>query len=122
MWKEKGASKDFTYQGLTTCKEVDRSTKLSTNKQHTLSLNGNDQRIQPIRKKRVENTRGIGILIRDVVEHQELCRRKDWAVWSQARSEVLRTWATPSSVKQLNKARRGKESLKSEVSDTRNTK
>ncbi len=70
----------------------------------------------------MEKTRGIGILIRDVVEHQELCRRKDWAVWSQARSEVLRTWATPCSVKQLNKARRGKESLKSEVSDTRNTK
>ena len=51
MWKEKGASKDFTYQGLTTCKEVDRSTKLSTNKQHSLSLNGNDQRIQPITEK-----------------------------------------------------------------------
>jgi hypothetical protein len=55
MWKEKTASKIFTYQGLTTCTEVDKSwTIMSSTYNH-------------LRQKRGENKSGLGTLIREEV-------------------------------------------------------
>jgi hypothetical protein len=59
LWKEKEASKVFTYQGLTTCTEVDRSwTIMSSAYNH-------------VRSKRGEDERSIAMFIREEVEHQE---------------------------------------------------
>ncbi len=59
IWKEKTASKIFTYQGLTTCTEVDKSwTIMSSTYNH-------------LRQKRRENKSGLGTLIREEVGHQE---------------------------------------------------
>jgi hypothetical protein len=59
MWKEKTASKIFTYQGLTTCTEVDKSwTIMNSTYNH-------------LRQKRGENKSGLGTLIRKEVGHQE---------------------------------------------------
>jgi hypothetical protein len=45
LWKEKEASKVFTYQGLTTCTEVDRSwTIMSSAYNHVRSKRGEDER------------------------------------------------------------------------------
>ena len=57
--KEKTASKIFTYQGLTTCTEVDKSwTIMNSTYNH-------------LRQKRRENKSGLGTLIRKKVGHQE---------------------------------------------------
>jgi hypothetical protein len=59
LWKEREASKVFTYQGLTTCTEVDRSwTIMSTAYNH-------------VRSKRGEDERSMEMFIREEVEHQE---------------------------------------------------
>ncbi len=59
LWKEKGASNVFTYQGLTTCTEVDRSwTIMSSAYNH-------------VRSKREEDDRSMEKFIREEVEHQE---------------------------------------------------
>ena len=45
LWKERGASNVFTYQGLTTCTEVDRSwTIMSSAYNHVRSKRGEDER------------------------------------------------------------------------------
>jgi hypothetical protein len=59
MWKEKTASKIFTYQGLTTCTEVDKSWTIMRSAYNHL------------RHKRGENKSGLGTLIREEVGHQE---------------------------------------------------
>jgi len=59
MWKETAASKIFTYQGLTTCTEVDKSwTIMSSVYNH-------------LRQRREKSNSGLGTLIRAEVEHQE---------------------------------------------------
>ena len=59
MWKDKEASKVFTYQGLTTCTEVDKSwTIMSSAYNH-------------VRSKRGEDERSTAMFIREEVEHQE---------------------------------------------------
>ena len=59
MWKETAASKIFTYQGLTTCTEVDKSwTIMSSVYNH-------------LRQGREKSNSGLGTLIRAEVEHQE---------------------------------------------------
>ena len=59
MWKETAASKIFTYQGLTTCTEVDRSWTIMSNVYNHL------------RQGREKSNSGLGTLIRAEVEHQE---------------------------------------------------
>jgi hypothetical protein len=59
MWKEKTSSKIFTYQGLTTCTEVDKSWTI---------MSSTCNRLRP---KRGENKSGLGTLIREEVGHQE---------------------------------------------------
>ncbi len=59
LWKEKEASKVFTYQGLTTCTEVYRSWMImSSTYKHVRNMTG-------------WNERGMEMLIRDEIEHQE---------------------------------------------------
>jgi hypothetical protein len=59
MWKETAASKIFTYQGLTTCTEVDKSwTIMSSVYNH-------------LRHWKEKSNSGLGTLIRAEVEHQE---------------------------------------------------
>jgi hypothetical protein len=59
LWKEKEASKVFTYQGLTTCTEVDRSwTIMSSAYNHVRSTRGKDEL-------------SMARFIRDEVEHQD---------------------------------------------------
>ena len=59
MWKETAASKIFTYQGSTTCMEVDKSwTIMSSVYNH-------------LRQRREKSNSGLGTLIRAEVEHQE---------------------------------------------------
>jgi hypothetical protein len=59
LWKEKDASKVFTYQGLTTCTEVDRSwTIMSSAYNHVPCKRGKDER-------------SMAMFIRKEVEHQE---------------------------------------------------
>jgi hypothetical protein len=58
LWKEKEASKTFTYQGLTTCTQLDRSWTIMSSTYNYL------------RKERGENERGVEILIRKEVEYQ----------------------------------------------------
>jgi hypothetical protein len=60
LWKEKEASKVFTYQGLTTCTEVDRSwTIMSSPYNHVQSKRGKDKH-------------GMAMFILKEVDHQEL--------------------------------------------------
>jgi hypothetical protein len=59
MWKEMAASKIFTYQGLTTCTEVDKSwTIMSSVYNH-------------LRQGRETSNSWLGMLIRAELEHQE---------------------------------------------------
>jgi L-2-hydroxyglutarate oxidase LhgO len=59
LWKEKEASKVFTYQGLTTCTEVDRSwTIMSSTYNH-------------VRNKKGEDERDMEEFIQEEEEHQE---------------------------------------------------
>jgi hypothetical protein len=61
LWKEKEASKVFTYQGLTTCAEVDkRWTIMSSAYNH-------------VRSKRGKDEHSMAMFIRKEVEHQERC-------------------------------------------------
>ena len=58
LWKEKEASKVFTYQGLMTCTEVDRSwTIMSSAYHHVRSKRGEERRME--------------MFIREDVVHQE---------------------------------------------------
>jgi hypothetical protein len=59
LWKEREASKLFTYQGLTTCTEVDRSWTIMSSKYNH------------VRNKRGEDQRGMEMFILEEVEHQE---------------------------------------------------
>ena len=59
MWKEKEASNAFTYQGLTTCTEVDRSWRIMSSAYNH------------VRSKRGEDERSTAMFIREEVEHQE---------------------------------------------------
>jgi hypothetical protein len=59
LWREKEASKVFTYQGLTTCTEVDKIwTIMSSAYNH-------------VRSKRGKDERSMAMFIRKEVEHQE---------------------------------------------------
>ena len=59
LWKEKETFKVFTYQGLTTCTEVDKSwTIMSGAYNH-------------VRSKRGKDERSMAMFIRQEVEHQE---------------------------------------------------
>ena len=59
MWKETAASKIFTYQGSTTCTEVDKSwTIMSSVYNH-------------LRQGREKSNSALGTLIRAEAEHQE---------------------------------------------------
>jgi hypothetical protein len=59
MWKETAVSKIFTYQGLTTCTEVDKSwTIMSSVYNH-------------LRQGKEKSNSGLGTLIRAEVEHQD---------------------------------------------------
>jgi len=78
LWKEKKASKVFTYQGLTTCTEVDRSwTILSSTYNH-------------LRKKRGENERGMEILIRE--EWSTACRQRNSPVLGNEQGPTVFLW------------------------------
>jgi hypothetical protein len=62
LWKEKEATKVFTYQGLTTCTEVDRSwTIISSAYNHVRSKRGEDERSMAlfIRRQRGWWKRGV---------------------------------------------------------------
>jgi hypothetical protein len=59
LWKEKEASKVFTYQGVTTCAEVDRSWKIMSSTYNH------------VRNKRGEDHRDMEMFIREEIEHQE---------------------------------------------------
>jgi hypothetical protein len=59
MWKEMAVSKIFTYQGLTTCTEVDKSWMIMSSVYCHL------------RQGRETSNSGLGTLIRAEVEHQE---------------------------------------------------
>jgi hypothetical protein len=59
MWKEKTSSKILTYQGLTTCTEVDKRWRIISSVYNHF------------RQKREENRSGLGTLIREEVGHQE---------------------------------------------------
>ena len=59
MWKEMAASKIFTYQGSTTCTEVDKSWTIMSSAYSHLRQGGG------------KNTSELKTLIRAEVEHQE---------------------------------------------------
>jgi hypothetical protein len=59
MWKEMAASKIFTYQGLTTCTEVDKSWMIMSSVYNHLM------------QGRETSNSGLGTLIRAEVEHQD---------------------------------------------------
>jgi hypothetical protein len=57
LWREKEASKVFTYHGLTTCIQVDRSwTIMGSAYNH-------------VRSKRGEDERSMAMFIREEIEH-----------------------------------------------------
>jgi hypothetical protein len=60
LWKEKEAYKVFTYQGLTTCTEVDKSWMIMSSTYNH------------IRSKRGKDEHSMAMFIRKEVEHQEL--------------------------------------------------
>jgi hypothetical protein len=86
LWKEKEASKVFTYQGQTTCTKVDKSwTIMSSAYNH-------------VRSKRGKDERSMAMFIRKEVEHQE---RLEAAVYRSPTWRVLRALHSLLSATQL---------------------
>jgi hypothetical protein len=84
LWKENEASKVFTYQGLTTCTEVNKSwTTMSGAYNH-------------VRSKRGKDERSMAMFIRKEVQHQELLeaagyRSPTWRVLRSLKSLLSAT-------------------------------